>query len=145
MFSFISISGPDGVGKTSTINAIHKKTDFRYMIYDRDIPDQVCYTIIAKRKKCIDVNYYLNFMYNNKEQLYVILNSNLSDITKRMQLRNDSFVPDNTTLDEAIRHFKRYESDMSDNILYIDNSNLSIENVANIILDKMNNNNNERV
>lgn len=137
MFSFISISGPDGVGKTSTINAIHKKTNYRYMIYDRDIPDQVCYTILAKRENCIDVNYYLDFMYKNNEQLYVILNSDLPSILKRMEERNDSFVPTGTTLVEAINYFKRYENDAANNVLYIDNSNLSIENVVNIILDKM--------
>ena len=137
MFSFISISGPDGVGKTSTINEIHKVTNFRYMIYDRDIPDQVCYTIIGNRNDCIDPEYYLNFMYRNKEQLYVILNSNLQTITNRMNQRKDWFTPIGTTLNEAINYFKRYEDDTADNVLYIDNSDKTIDQVVDIILNKM--------
>ena len=134
MIKFISLSGPDGVGKTSTIQALHKATNYKYIIYDRDIPDQLCYAQLANRYYDKD---WLNYMYNNDIQLYVILNSNLKKIEERMQQRNDNKVPEGTTLEQAIRYFSIYRLSTKSNILYIDNSNLTIDEVVNKILVKI--------
>lgn len=134
-YKFISFSGPDGVGKTSTISLLHKITNYAYVIYDRDIPDQICYAKLANRK--IDSE-LIDYMYNKKDQLYIILNSDNKTIKKRMQQRNDTKVPEGTTLEQAIQYFKNnYKNNKNSNILYIDNSNLNIEEVVNLILQKL--------
>lgn len=131
---FISISGPDGVGKTSTISLLHKITDYAYVIYDRDIPDQICYAKLAKRKLNSDLIEYMNA---NNQQLYVILNSDEKTIKKRMQQRNDTEVPEGTTLEQAIEFFNSYKDNKNNNVLYIDNTNLSVEDVVKLILQKV--------
>lgn len=134
MIKFISLSGPDGVGKTSTIQALHKATNYKYIIYDRDIPDQLCYAKLANRYYDKD---WLNYMYSNDIQLYVILNSNIKKIEERMQQRNDSKVPQGTTLEQAINYFSIYRLSTSSNILYIDNSSLTVDEVVKQILTKI--------
>lgn len=134
MIKFISLSGPDGVGKTSTIQALHKATNYKYIIYDRDIPDQLCYAKLTNRYYDKD---WLNYMYNNDIQLYVILNSNLKKIEERMQQRNDNKVPQGTTLEQAINYFSIYRLSTASNILYIDNSNLTVDEVVKQILTKI--------
>lgn len=131
---FVSFSGPDGVGKTSAINLFHKITNYEYVTYDRDIPDQICYAKLAHRKINNDL---VNYMYNNKNQLYVILNANAEIIKQRMKQRNDSAVPEGTTLEDAIEYFLTWKNTFYDNVLYIDNSNLNIEQVIKKILEKL--------
>ena len=134
MKKFISISGPDGVGKTATIVALHKNTNYAYIIYDRDIPDQLCYAQLAHRK--IDSEWE-PYMFSNDKQLYVILNADTNTIKKRMQKRNDEIVPEGTTLEQAIEYFKRYKFYNKNNILYIDNSSITIEDVVKQIVAKL--------
>lgn len=134
MIKFISLSGPDGVGKTSTIQALHKATNYKYIIYDRDIPDQLCYAKLTNRYYDKD---WLNYMYSNDIQLYVILNSNLEKIEERMKQRNDNKVPKGTTLEQAINYFSIYRLSTASNILYIDNSNLTVDEVVKQILTKI--------
>jgi len=134
MKKFVSISGPDGVGKTSTIAVLHKNTNYTYVIYDRDIPDQICYAKLAHRN--IDSEWE-TYMINNTNQLYVILNADIEKIKERMKNRNDSFVPEGTTLEQAVEYFKGYKNSTSDNIFYIDNTNLTVEEVVRLILNKL--------
>lgn len=135
MYLFISLSGPDGVGKSSTIKQLHKRTRYGYIIYDRDIPDQICYAKLANRQ----INkHWQNFMYNNNKQLYIILNANIDIIKQRMNSRNDNEVPQGTTLEQAIKYFEdNYKNSKQNNVLYIDNSNLSIDEVLNKIITKL--------
>lgn len=135
MILFVSFSGPDGVGKTSTIKQFHKKTNYSYVVYDRDIPDQICYAKLANR----NINkYWQEFMYNNDKQLYIILNANINKIQQRMNNRNDNEVPQGTTLEQAIKYFEdNYKNSKQNNILYIDNTNLSIDEVLSKIINKL--------
>lgn len=134
MKMFVSVSGPDGVGKTSTIAALHKASNYSYIIYDRDIPDQLCYAILAGRKVNSE---WIKFMQSNHNQLYVVLNAKENIIKERMKSRNDSIVPENTTLEQAISYFTCFETCNLDNVLYIDNSEITLDEVVKLILNKL--------
>lgn len=131
---YISISGPDGVGKTTAIRALHKVTNYRYVVYDRDIPDQLCYAQLANRKLRI---FYSKFLFKNKKQLYVVLNASENCIKSRMTKRNDFIVPKGTTLNQAIEYFEQYKNIEHKNIFYIDTTNKSVNEIVNLILKKL--------
>lgn len=136
MILFVSFSGPDGVGKTTTIKQFHKKTNYKYVVYDRDIPDQMCYAKLANRQMN---KYWQQYMLMNTYQLYVILNANIDNIKQRMQQRNNNIVPTGTTLEQAIKYFEdNYKNNKQYNILYIDNSNLTIDEIVTKIIIKIN-------
>lgn len=136
MYLFISLSGPDGVGKSTTIKLFNKRTKYAYIVYDRDIPDQICYAKLANRQ----INErWAHYMCTNALQLYVILNADIDIIKQRMKDRNDSEVPEGTTLEQAVKYFEdNYKNSKQNNVLYIDNSNLSIDEVFNKIIEKLN-------
>jgi len=114
------IDGMDRVGKTSLINTIDKKTNYKHLILDRGPLSYRAYSEIYNKKTSFSQYNTLEDSLKKVPHLCVYLYASLEELEKRFIKTNELFIE---TINDHLKIFKKYYTKCSLKKISIDTTN----------------------
>ena len=131
---FIFVEGVDRVGKGSLIEAIHKATNYKHIIFDRGIISNMAYATIYNRSNINTYKEYLKLERQMKklEHLVIYMDCNDEELEKRCIETNHEII-------DYKKHKQVFTSIYVTSVLNIhkvDSSNMTPDEIAQQLLEQ---------
>jgi thymidylate synthase len=127
----------DGVGKTTLMNALNKKTNWKYVVFDRGPVDTYTYDKMTGRGQ--GDTYFIPYKQMLPHTLTVIVRAHADTIKQRMAERGDDKLLPGTTVESNLEAFMEAYSEFKwierSHIRQLDNTTLSVDYSCDKILE----------
>lgn len=130
---FIFVEGVDRVGKGSLIEAIHKATNYKHIIFDRGIISNMAYSTIYNRGNSSIYKDYLKLERQMKklDHLVIYVDCDNSELEKRCENTNHEKID----YDAHKTTFAAIYSTTVLNVYKVDSTNMKPEEIAQELLE----------
>ena len=105
--TIVALVGVDKVGKTQTKELLNKKTNFKYCVLDRFIPDNYAYDKFYMRRNFTNWLYEETYLPKSIFKI-VYLYASKSELKKRFKKHNETDIVLDSSYDILTSHYENY-------------------------------------